>query len=77
MSNHHAQTTVLDHGVVAIDTEYARPLQDASHLIVEDGRAAFVDTGVNSSVTLLLDAVVQQDLDAAASAEEQALSAKD
>ena len=65
MSNHHAQTTVLDHGVVAIDTEYARPLQDASHLIVEDGRAAFVDTGVNSSVTLLLDAVVQQDLDVA------------
>ena len=65
MSNHHAQTTVLDHGVAAIDTEYARPLQDASHLIVEDGRAAFVDTGVNSSVTLLLDAVVQQDLDVA------------
>ena len=58
-----AQTTLLNDGIVAVDTEYARPLQDASHLIVEDGRAAFVDTGVNSSVPLLIDALVQQDLD--------------
>lgn len=63
MSGHHAQTTVLDDGIVAIDTEYTRPLLDASHLIVEGGRAAFVDTGVNSSVPLLLDALLQQDLD--------------
>jgi glyoxylase-like metal-dependent hydrolase (beta-lactamase superfamily II) len=63
MSGHHAQTTVLDDGIVAIDTEYTRPLLDASHLIVESGRAAFVDTGVNSSVPLLLDALLQQDLD--------------
>lgn len=62
MSGHHAQTTTLDDGIVAIDTEYARHLQDASHLIVEDGRAAYVDTGVNSSVPLLLDALLQQDL---------------
>ena len=60
----HAQTTVLDHGIVAIDTEYGGLLHDASHLIVEDGRAAFVDVGVNSSVPLLLDALAQQDLDA-------------
>ncbi|MEM7430471.1 MAG: MBL fold metallo-hydrolase [Pseudomonadota bacterium] len=58
-----AQTTVLDHGITAIDTEYARPLQDASHLIVENGRAAFVDTGVNSSVPMLLDALAGQDLE--------------
>jgi glyoxylase-like metal-dependent hydrolase (beta-lactamase superfamily II) len=63
MPGHQAQTTVLDDGIVAIDTEYARPLQDASHLIVESGRAAFVDTGVNSSVPLLIDALAQQDLD--------------
>lgn len=62
MSGHHAATTVLNNGIAAIDTEYARPLQDASHLIVEDGRAAFVDTGVNSSVPLLLDALAQQGL---------------
>ncbi len=56
--------TNLDDGIVAIDTEYARPLQDASHLIVEAGRAV-VDTGVNSSVPLLIDALQQQDLDVA------------
>ncbi|MCH9694583.1 MAG: MBL fold metallo-hydrolase [Gammaproteobacteria bacterium] len=55
--------TRLDDGITAIDTEYARPLLDASHLISERGRAAFVDTGANSSVPLLLDALAQQDLD--------------
>ena len=63
MPEHRAHTTVLNDGIVAVDTEYERPLQDASHLIVESGRAAFVDTGVNSSVPLLLDALEQQDLD--------------
>ncbi|NIL93966.1 MAG: MBL fold metallo-hydrolase [Woeseiaceae bacterium] len=58
-----AETTTLNDGIVAIDTEYARSLQDASHLIVEGGRAAFVDTGVNSSVPLLIDALHQQGLD--------------
>ena len=60
-----AQTTRLNDGITAIDTEYARPLQDASHLIVEGGRAAFVDTGTNYSVSLLLDALHQQDLNVA------------
>jgi glyoxylase-like metal-dependent hydrolase (beta-lactamase superfamily II) len=50
-------------GISAIDTEYVRPMQDASHLIVEDGRAAFVDTGTNNSVPLLLQALQQHDLD--------------
>lgn len=58
----HSNTTQLENGVVAIDTEYARPLQDASHLIVENSRAAFVDTGVNSSVPMLLHALAKQDL---------------
>lgn len=65
MPAQHAQTTTLSDGVVAIDTEYARPLLDASHLIIERGRAAFVDTGVNDSVPLLLNALAQNDLDAA------------
>lgn len=60
-----ARTTQLDAGILAIDTEYVRPLQDASHLIVESGRGAFVDTGTNDSVPLLLDALQQVDLDAA------------
>jgi glyoxylase-like metal-dependent hydrolase (beta-lactamase superfamily II) len=65
MPAQHPHTTLLEHGLVAIDTEYARPLQDASHLIVEDGRGAFVDTGVNSSVPMLLAALQQSDLDPA------------
>ena len=50
-----ARITRFDHGISAIDTEYARPLQDASHLIVQNGRAAFVDAGANNAVPLLLD----------------------
>ena len=65
MPGQRAQTTILNDGIVAVDTEYTRSLHDASHLIVEKGRAAFVDTGVNSSVPLLLDALAQQDLDVA------------
>ncbi len=61
-----AQVTKLNDGIVAIDTEYLRPIQDASHLITEGGRGAFVDTGANSSVPLLLDALRQQDLEPSA-----------
>ena len=63
MPGDRAQTITLNDGITAIDTEYARPLQDASHLVVESGRAAFVDTGTNDSVPLLIDALYQQDLD--------------
>lgn len=58
-----ARLTAFDHGITAIDTEYARPSQDASHLIVEAGRAAFVDTGANNAVPLLLDALERTGLD--------------
>jgi glyoxylase-like metal-dependent hydrolase (beta-lactamase superfamily II) len=47
----------FDHGISAIDTGFFRPRFDASHLIVENGRAAFVDTGTNYSVPRLLDAL--------------------
>ena len=59
-----ASLTRLDHGITAVDTEYERPLHDASHLVVEGGRAAFVDTGVNRSVPFLLDALARHGLDA-------------
>lgn len=65
MPRGNAQITALDDGIFAVDTEYVRPMQDASHLIVENGRAAFVDTGTNDSVPLLLDALDQQDVDSA------------
>ena len=59
------RTTRLADGITAIDTDLIRPLFDASHLIVENGRAAFVDCGVNSSVPLLLAALDQEQIDPA------------
>jgi len=63
MPGQHPQSTTLENGIIAIDTEYGRPMQDASHLIVEAGHGAFVDTGVNSSVPLLLAVLREQNLD--------------
>jgi len=60
-----AHITNLEHGISAIDADYPRPLADASHLIVQGGHAAFVDTGINHSVPLLLDALARKDLDRA------------
>ncbi len=47
----------LGHGIHAIDTGFVRPLFDASHLVVEHGRAAFVDVGTTFSVPGLLAAL--------------------
>jgi glyoxylase-like metal-dependent hydrolase (beta-lactamase superfamily II) len=47
----------LGHGITAIDTGFHRPLFDASHLVVERGRAAFVDVGTAFSVPALLAAL--------------------
>ena len=58
-----ARTTDAGNGVVAVDTLYLRPSADASHLVIADGHAAFVDTGTNSSVPYLLDALRQYDLE--------------
>jgi glyoxylase-like metal-dependent hydrolase (beta-lactamase superfamily II) len=52
----------FEHGISAIDTGFFRPQFDASHLIVENGRAAFVDVGTNYSVPLLLDALAQKSI---------------
>jgi len=52
-------------GITAIDTDLLRPYFDASHLVVENGRAAFIDCGVNDSVPLLLDALVSKNVDPA------------
>lgn len=46
-------------GITAIDTHYLRPQFDASHVIVQDGRAAFIDTGTTHSVPHLLAALDQ------------------
>jgi len=44
-------------GITAIDTLYLRPRLAASHLLVHNGRGAFVDTGANSAVPNLLAAI--------------------
>lgn len=44
----------LADGIHVIDTGFHRDHFDASYLIVEDGHAAFVDTGTNDSVPRLL-----------------------
>jgi glyoxylase-like metal-dependent hydrolase (beta-lactamase superfamily II) len=47
----------LGHGITAIDTGHVRPFFDASHLVVENGRAAFVDVGTTHSAPGLLAAL--------------------
>jgi glyoxylase-like metal-dependent hydrolase (beta-lactamase superfamily II) len=47
----------LDHGIHAVDTGFHRPRFDAAFLIVENGCAAFVDSGTNHSVPRLLAAL--------------------
>lgn len=53
----------FEHGITAVDTEYVRPGLDASHLVVQDGRAAFIDTGTAPSVPLLLAALEHKGLE--------------
>lgn len=49
-------------GIVTIDTGYVRPAFCAAYLVVEKGRAAFIDTGPGRSVPRLLDALRAQGL---------------
>jgi glyoxylase-like metal-dependent hydrolase (beta-lactamase superfamily II) len=44
----------LGDGIHAVDTGFHRPRFDAAYLIVEGGRAAFIDTGTNHAVPRLL-----------------------
>lgn len=43
------------HGITTIDTGYMRPKMVASHLIVENGHAAFIDTGTTKTLPRLLE----------------------
>ena len=54
--------TRYEHGIVAIDSGYKKPIYDAIHLIVENGRAAFIDTGTNDSVPAMLAALDEFDI---------------
>ena len=54
------------HGIHPVDTQYVRDELDASHLVIRDGRAAFVDCGANSSVPNLMAALEREGLPASA-----------
>ncbi|MBA2721562.1 MAG: MBL fold metallo-hydrolase [Methylibium sp.] len=44
-------------GIDAIDTGFVRPRFDAAYLVVEAGRAAYIDTGTNNALPRLLGAL--------------------
>jgi glyoxylase-like metal-dependent hydrolase (beta-lactamase superfamily II) len=48
-----------EHGIFAVDADYVRPKLAAIHLIVENGRVAFVDTGCNRSLPNALAALAE------------------
>ena len=48
---------VLEHGIHIVDTGFHRPDFDAAYLMIEAGRAAFIDTGTSHSVPRLLEAL--------------------
>lgn len=52
-----AQIIRYPDGISAVDAEYVRPGHAAVHVIQQNGRAAFVDTGTNYSVPYLLAAL--------------------
>ena len=56
-------TAAID-GILVVDTHYVRPLFDAAHLVVQDGRAAFVDCGTAHAVPRLLAALDAEGLTA-------------
>lgn len=52
----------VTHGIFTIDTGFQRPRFDAAFLVVEQGRAAFIDCGTNHSVPAMLAALAEQGL---------------
>ena len=52
----------IGHGIRVIDTGFHRPRFDAAYLIVEHGRAAFVDSGTNFALPRLLTALDAADV---------------
>lgn len=53
---------LLPHGIAVVDTGFQRPRYDAAYLIVEAGRAAFVDSGTRFAVPRLLAALAGRGL---------------
>jgi glyoxylase-like metal-dependent hydrolase (beta-lactamase superfamily II) len=47
-------------GILAVDSVYEREMQTALHAVIEEGRAAIIDTGVNRSVPGMLAALAER-----------------
>ena len=60
-----SKLTDFDAGITAIDADYVRPGLAASHLVVDHGRAAFVDTGTTLPLLNLLGALEFKGIDPA------------
>jgi len=56
-------TEHLDHGITVVDTGFVRERFDASYLVAENGRGAFIDTGTNNAVPRLLTSLQERDLE--------------
>lgn len=54
--------TDYEHGISAIDAQFHRPKRAAIHLLVEDGKAALIDTGTNSSIPGVIEALQQKNI---------------
>ena len=68
-ANHDMPTpriTRYSDGIAAVDAEYIKPGHAAVHIIEQNGRGAFVDTGTNFTVPYLLEALAQLQLSAEA-----------
>lgn len=57
MSAHSDFCQQLSPGLWIIDTGFVRPLFDAAYLLVDNGRAAYIETGPNNAVPRLLAAL--------------------
>ena len=56
------RTIDFEHGITAIDAHYHRPGLAAFYLLIESGRAAFIDTGTTRSVPDALEALAARGL---------------
>lgn len=53
-------------GIIAFDAGYVRPLLAAIHMVIENGRVAFIDTGSNDALPNALAALARAGLDRSA-----------
>jgi hydroxyacylglutathione hydrolase len=54
-----SQIYSYDNGIFAVDAQYERPLRAAVHFVIDNGRAAIIDTAHNASVKLVVQAAAQ------------------